>query len=116
VFGSKNWGPASFNPQTGLVYANSLDLGMKYKPTRPKYRAGTVHWGADIEWVFPKDKTVGYLKAIEPLTGKSRWEVPSGPPRWGGVLSTAGGIVFTGQETGGDRPEPGGCYVQGRGL
>ncbi|HJS87196.1 MAG TPA: PQQ-dependent dehydrogenase, methanol/ethanol family, partial [Acetobacteraceae bacterium] len=100
VFGSKNWGPASFDPRTGLVYANTLELGMKYKPTRPQYRAGTVYWGADIEWVFPKDKTVGYLKAIEPLTGKSRWEVPSGPPRWGGVLSTAGGIVFDGQLTG----------------
>ena len=100
VFGSKNWGPASFDPNTGLVYANAIDLGMQYKPTQPKYRAGTVYWGADIEWVFPKDKTVGYLKAIEPLTGKAKWEVPSGLPRWGGLLSTAGGVVFDGQLSG----------------
>src|SRR5262249_29799532 len=42
----------------------------------------------------------GYLKAIDPMTGKAKWEVPSELPRFSGVLSTAGGVVFSGQLTG----------------
>ena len=100
VFGSKNWGPSSFNPNTGLIYANTLEFGMKYKPTTPEFRAGTTYWGADIKWVFPKDRNVGYLKAIDPLSGETKWEAPSGVPRFGGTMTTAGGLVFTGKETG----------------
>ena len=100
VWGGKAWSPSAFNPNTGLVYANTLEFGMTYTPTRPQYRAGTTYWGADLTWVFPKDGNVGYLKAIEPLTGKAKWEVTSPTPRWGGVLTTAGGIVFSGQSTG----------------
>ena len=100
VWGGKAWSPSAFNPNTGLVYANTLEFGMTYTPTRPQYRAGTTYWGADLTWVFPKDGNVGYLKAIEPLTGKAKWEVTSPTPRWGGVLTTAGGLVFSGQSTG----------------
>ena len=100
VWGGKAWSPSAFSPLTGLVYANTLEFGMKYTPTRPQYRAGTTYWGADLAWVFPQDGNVGYLKAIEPLTGKAKWEVPSPTPRWGGVLATGGGVVFSGQSTG----------------
>jgi len=100
VWGGKAWSPSAFSPETGLVYANTLEFGMKYTPTRPQYRAGTTYWGADLAWVFPQDGNVGYLKAIEPLTGKAKWEVPSPTPRWGGVLVTAGGVVFSGRSTG----------------
>jgi alcohol dehydrogenase (cytochrome c) len=99
AMGSKNWSPISYNPNTGLAYANTLDFGMKYTPTRPQWRAGATYWGADIEWVWP-DGPRGYLKAIDPLTGQSKWEVPSDIPRFSGVLSTAGGVVFTGKLTG----------------
>lgn len=100
VWGGKAWSPSAFSPATGLVYANTLEFGMKYTPTRPQYRAGTTYWGADLAWIFPEDGNVGYLRAIEPLTGKAKWEVASATPRWGGVLATAGGIVFSGQSTG----------------
>ncbi len=42
----------------------------------------------------------GHLKAIDPLSGKTKWEVGSAIPRFSGVLSTAGGVVFSGQLTG----------------
>ena len=100
VWGGKAWSPSAYNPKTGLVYANTMNLGMTYTPTRPQYRAGTTYWGADLTWVFPEDGNVGQLAAIEPMTGKWKWSVPSGPARWGGVLSTGGGLVFSGQATG----------------
>src|SRR3954451_135154 len=99
AFGVKNWSPVSYDPQTGLVYANTLGFGMHYKPVDVQYRAGLTYWGADIEWIWP-DGPRGFLKAIDPLTGKAKWEVPSDVPRFSGVLSTAGGVVFAGKLTG----------------
>jgi alcohol dehydrogenase (cytochrome c) len=99
AMGGKNWSPVSYNPQTGLVYANTLRFGMHYKPVNTEFRAGLTYWGADIDWVWP-DGPRGFLKAIDPLTGKSKWEAPSDIPRFSGVLSTAGGVVFSGKLTG----------------
>ena len=99
AMGGKNWSPVSFNPQTGLVYANTLMFGMHYKPTTAEFRAGLTYWGADIDWVWP-DGPRGFLKAIDPMTGKAKWQAPTDIPRFSGVLSTAGGIVFSGKLTG----------------
>jgi alcohol dehydrogenase (cytochrome c) len=99
AMGGKNWSPTSFDPQTGLVYANTLNFGMHYKPTTPEYRAGLTYWGADISWIWP-DGARGGLKAIDPLTGKAKWEALSDVPRFSGVLSTGGGVVFSGKLTG----------------
>jgi alcohol dehydrogenase (cytochrome c) len=103
--GGKNWEPMSFDPQTGLAYANTLDIGMNYKSIPVVYKAGEVYIGVDIPadfWVWPDNGKGprGYLKAIDPLTGKAKWEAPSDMPRFSGVLSTAGGVVFAGQLTG----------------
>ena len=38
--------------------------------------------------------------AWNPATGKKVWELPNKSPFWSGVLSTAGGVVFTGSQTG----------------
>ena len=46
---------------------------MHYKPTTPEYRAGLTYWGAEISWIWP-DGARGGLKAIDPLTGKAKWE------------------------------------------
>jgi alcohol dehydrogenase (cytochrome c) len=102
--GTKNWEPMSFNPQTGIAFANTLDMGMHYKAIPVTYKAGEIYLGVDIDnlWDFPNAGAGprGYLKAIDPLTGKAKWEAPSDIPRFSGVLSTAGGVVFTGQLTG----------------
>ena len=99
AMGGKNWSPVSFDPQTGLIYANTLNFGMHYKPVNAQYRAGLTYWGADISWIWP-DGSRGGLKAIDPMTGKAKWEAKSDIPRFSGVLSTAGGVVFTGKLTG----------------
>jgi len=99
AMGGKNWSPVSFDPLTGLVYANTLNFGMHYKPTTPEYRAGLTYWGADISWIWP-DGARGGLKAIDPMTGKAKWEALTDIPRFSGVLSTAGGVVFSGKLTG----------------
>ena len=50
---------------------------------------------------MPKDQPHGYLSAIDPMTGKAKWQMPwPGQPSMAGTLSTGGGLVFTGAATG----------------
>ena len=103
ILGGKNWEPMSFNPQTGLAYANTLAFGGHYKTEPATYKAGELYLGMDLTdlWDWPEGQGPrGHLKAIDPLTGKTKWEQPSAIPRFSGVLSTAGGVVFSGQLTG----------------
>ena len=103
VSGGKNWAAMSFSPTTGLVYINTLDFGMDYETAPPEQvanlRPGQPHYGVKFPRVFDPDQR-GYLRAIDPLTGKAKWEVPFKSPNIAGTLVTAGGLVFTGQQTG----------------
>jgi alcohol dehydrogenase (cytochrome c) len=103
ILGGKNWEPMSFNPKTGLAYANTLAFGGHYKTEPVTYKAGEWYLGMDLTdlWDWPQgDEPRGHLKAIDPMTGKTKWEAPSAIPRFSGVMSTAGGVVFSGQLTG----------------
>jgi len=101
LLGGKNWEPMSFSPDTGLAYANTLNFGGHYKTVAGDYKAGEWYVQMDLSdlWEWPTGPR-GYLKAIDPMTGKAKWEQPSDMPRMSGVLSTSGGVVFSGQETG----------------
>jgi alcohol dehydrogenase (cytochrome c) len=101
ILGGKNWEPMSFNPQNNTAYANTLNIGGRYKSVAADYKAGEWYVGMDLSdiWEWPQGAR-GYLKAIDPLTGKTKWENGSDMPRFSGVLSTGGGLVFSGQLTG----------------
>ena len=99
AFGGKNWSPISFSPKSGLAYINTLNIGMNYKAVEPTYRAGVFYFGAEFSWDWP-DGNRGYLRAIDPMTGETKWENGSEIPRFAGVLSTGGDVVFTGSQTG----------------
>ena len=98
VYGGKNWQPMSWNPATGLVYANTLNLSWPYRYAKPEYKKGEWYLGMDFRGItMPKDQPHGYLSAIDPLTGKSKWQLAwPGMPSFAGTMATAGGIVFTG--------------------
>ena len=87
--------------ETGEI--DPMSFGGRYKSEPATYKAGEWYLGMDLtdlwEWP-PAGEPRGHLKAIDPLTGKSKWEVGSAIPRFSGVLSTAGGVVFSGQLTG----------------
>jgi len=100
AIGGKNWSPMAFDPDKGVAYANTLRIGMRYEPVEPVYRRGTFYFGINFTGFSYKDGARGYLRAIDPLTGKAKWEVPSDIPFYGGVLATAGGLVITGAQTG----------------
>lgn len=102
VLGGKNWTPMSWNPATGLAYANTLNISWPYQFAKPEYKRGEWYLGVNFRGVtMPKDAPHGYLSAIDPMTGKSKWQMAwPGQPSMAGTLSTAGGLVFTGAATG----------------
>ena len=102
AFGGKNWMPMSYDPTRKLVYLNSIDVGMKVKYVKQD-RPGGPSWYLGLElggFVAPADGNRGALVAWDPVAGKAVWTVPNKSPFWSGVLSTAGGVVFTGTQSG----------------
>ena len=69
-----------------------------YKHVQPFKPGGKFEGGAarDVEG----SEHFGVVKAIDPLTGKIRWEFKLHAPPSGGVLSTGGGLVFGGNREG----------------
>ena len=64
------------------------------------FEKGHAYYGSAY---FPNDDAEpfwGALRAIDPLTGALKWEWKHPSPTWSGVLSTAGGLVFTGDAEG----------------
>ncbi len=64
------------------------------------YEAGHAYYGSAY---FPSDTSEpfwGALRAIDPATGQMKWEFRHVSPSWAGALSTAGGLVFTGDSEG----------------
>jgi alcohol dehydrogenase (cytochrome c) len=103
VLGGKNWTPMSWNPGTGLAYANTLEMSWPYQIVKPEYKRGEWYLGMNMRGVNfpPKGTPNGYLSAIDPMTGKSKWQMAwPGQPSMAGTLSTGGGLVFTGAATG----------------
>jgi alcohol dehydrogenase (cytochrome c) len=104
ITGGTNWYPSSFDPRTVTAYVNTTDYGMKYQPDPVEeiknLKPGDAYRGVKITPVYNADGMRGHLRAIDPLTGKSKWAIPFKSPNWAGTLVTAGGLVFTGELTG----------------
>ena len=103
--GAHNWLPMAFSPKTKLVYIPVTDMPMDEKeagvdPKTWSQRPGNV-FNATILPSFAnvKDPT-SRLVAWDPVTQKEMWRVPT-PSFWaGGVMATAGNLVFQGQVDG----------------
>jgi alcohol dehydrogenase (cytochrome c) len=97
--GATNWMAPSYNPQTGLFYFAVMEKCATYFSSSAKYVEGRRYMGgaftggaAEEEW--------GLLKALDPLTGDTKWDFRYQRLPWGGTLTTAGGLVFAGDEDG----------------
>ena len=104
VVGGKNWMPMSFSPLTAMIYVNTINLGWEYEPLPvaqvSNLKAGQPFYGVKRKFIVDDSDRRGYLKAIDPVTGQAKWEIPFKSPNIAGTLVTAGGLVFTGQLTG----------------
>lgn len=98
--GAKNWMPISYSQNTGLFYVPTNEWGMDIWNQAVSYKKGAAYLGAGftIKPIF--EDHIGALKAVDPVTGQIKWVYKNKAPLWGGVLSTAGGLVFTGTPEG----------------
>jgi alcohol dehydrogenase (cytochrome c) len=93
----------AFNPDTGRLYLAMLEETAIYQVNKdmPVYKAGERYVGVDNTTAPRKPGEGGYYGALDPLTGKPQWRISSGElPSWSGMLTTAGGLVFSGRATG----------------
>jgi quinohemoprotein ethanol dehydrogenase len=124
--GAHNWQPMSYSPATGLVYIPALEAPMVFIDTGTR-SAGLIEGMFTVQGLTPEDydpkalahllgslpslpslakgipapaRSRGVLRALDPITGRIVWEQPT--PTWwdGGVLSTAGNLVFEGDAAG----------------
>ena len=97
--GGPNWMASSYNPETGLLYIVVREECTVYYGTKQELDPGHFFLGS-FPAVAPDDDTWGSVKALEPTSGKVKWEFKFHSPTWAGTLSTAGGLVFTGDMEG----------------
>ena len=113
--GAHNWQAMSVDVAAGLVYIPAQDNPLIYGMSEEWQETGVYKhnpgaWNLGIEFgrisqllvenAGDQPAAKGYLKAFDPLTGESAWTVEL-PHYWnGGVLGTAGGLVFQGDAQG----------------
>lgn len=109
--GGHNWPPMAYSPATGLVYIPAQELPfpfLKDKDFKPE--AVGVNMGVDLAATsLPQDDKVkaavlaglkGFLSAWDPIAGREVWRADHPGPWNGGLLSTAGNLVFQGTAAG----------------
>ena len=97
--GGVEWSPMAINPNLGLTYAINLHQPMTYHVESSNYPAGKLWLGGAFK-VIPSEEQWGNVSAVDYNTGKIRWQVKTAQPMIGGILATAGGLVFTGEANG----------------
>jgi alcohol dehydrogenase (cytochrome c) len=98
--GGKNWMPMAFSQNTGNFYVPSNEWGMDIWNEPVTYKKGAAYLGSGFTIKPLFEDYIGSLKAIDPDTGEVKWEYKNNAPLWAGVMTTAGGLVFTGTPEG----------------
>jgi quinohemoprotein ethanol dehydrogenase len=110
-YGAHNWHPMSYNPNAGLVYIPVQDVPHVYAQDEDfKHRPGYWNTGTNaIAALLPDepvarqaviDSVEGYITAWDPVKQSERWRVAHNDPWNGGMLSTAGNLLFQGNADG----------------
>lgn len=100
LWGGKDWPPFAYNPETQLLYIPANEnLCSSIEGTEVTYRPGQSYTGARSQFFLEEGADhIGELQAWDLNTGRKVWtyKFPNMSPTWGPVLTTGGGLVFTG--------------------
>ena len=97
--GGVEWSPMTTNTDLGLVYAINLHQPMTYHVESTPYPGGKLWLGGAFK-VIASEEQWGNVVAVDYNTGKIRWKVKTPQPMIGGIMATAGGLVFAGEGNG----------------
>ena len=108
VLGATNWAPPSYSPKTGLFYVPAWEntgtvavLGQFPRNNGVAGTGGTPMGQATLTANTKKeDDGFGVIRAIDPKTLEKKWEYKMSDITWGGILSTASDLVFSGGKEG----------------
>ena len=107
-YGAHNWQPMSFSAKTGLMYIPAQNIPAYFSAVEEvMYRVNRWNTGVDLNtnrdpksWVAARasmDALIyGELVAWDPIKKQRAWQVQHAKPSNGGILSTAGDLVFQG--------------------
>ena len=97
--GGVEWSPMTIDAKLGLTYAINLHQPMTYHVESTPYPGGKLWLGGAFK-VIPGERQYGNVTAVDYNTGKIKWQVETEQPMIGGIMATAGGLVFTGEGNG----------------
>ena len=109
--GAHSWHPMAYDPSEKLVFIPAQITSFPYMPA-PGWKSSPMGFNTGTDFAagtMPADTkvretsleaTTGALVAWDPIAQKERWRVPYTGPWNGGLLATAGGLLFQGTATG----------------
>jgi alcohol dehydrogenase (cytochrome c) len=97
--GGVEWSVMAVNPELALTYAVNLHQPMTYQVESSPYPDGKLWLGGAFK-VIPDLESFGNITAVDYNTGKIKWQKKTPLPMMGGALTTAGGLMFTGEGDG----------------
>jgi len=97
--GGVEWSPMAVDPTSHMAFAANLHQPMTYHVEEAAYPGGKLWLGGAFK-VIPSEEQWGQLVAVNLDTGKIAWKHKTPQPLIGGVLATAGGLVFNGEANG----------------
>jgi glucose dehydrogenase len=97
--GGVEWSPMAVNPKLRLAYAANLHQPMTYHVEEAAYPNGKLWLGGAFKTIAGEEQW-GRLVAVSLDTGKVVLGVKTPQPLIGGVLATAGELVFNGEANG----------------
>jgi alcohol dehydrogenase (cytochrome c) len=108
VLGATNWAPASYSPRTGLFYVSAWEntgtVAVEGQFPRGFGAQGTGGTPMGQATLTPNTKKeedgFGVIRALDPKTLDKKWEYKMSDITWGGVLTTASDLLFSGGKEG----------------
>ncbi|HEY6213067.1 MAG TPA: PQQ-dependent dehydrogenase, methanol/ethanol family [Vicinamibacterales bacterium] len=101
MWGGTNFNPPSFDATLRLFFVNAREtcaVFVPQKPTGARESPLRQNFGGTVR--IDREKQYGALRAIDPVSGERKWEFRYPSPTMAGVLSTASGLVFAGDNEG----------------
>jgi alcohol dehydrogenase (cytochrome c) len=102
LIGGKNWEPISYSFQTGLVYIPTFNMCMDIANKETPYTPGKFYLASEFNLDMPGSQGTHLAEFIawDPVAKTKAWGIKEDLPFLGGALSTAGGLVFYGNQQG----------------
>jgi alcohol dehydrogenase (cytochrome c) len=98
--GGAEWSPPAYSPQTHYLYIQAMDQLMRFTTKPATSGTGLIRLGSAFTNIAPGSIQDGPFVALDVETGKIAWQYMTPQPLLGGVLATAGNLVFMGEGNG----------------